>query len=512
VAKIRVHVGVIDAEVDCKAGLCDKLLAIPDPALAWDRAVHLRLSDGLKHFFDTDTRRYPAGLTHRLVARLTKRGHEVELLREPPFQFEAVEVDYLVGVNLRDYQVEAVDAALTHARGILWMATNSGKSAVIAVVAGKLVREARKAVVVVVPNAYLLHQTSSDISRLLGPDVRVGVAGDGKRVLKCDVLVGTYQTLMAGAPRGRQSPEDPELAAWLARAGAVLVDEAHHAASDAYERILRSCTVAHYRLGFTGSLDKSDKRAAGERKEGSDVSSRMHRWRVEAWLGPLLYRVDNEFLISNGYSAVPRFYIVRDRQAFGPVVKTPRPNPNARGRAAQIYNHVFTLACIRDTKWHRTVVAVVRHLLSLERPPFVFSHSVVLLDALSAAMTAGGVPHRVLHGDHETDDRRRVVKEFEAHGDFAVLASSIFDEGASIPAIKSVVFAGARKSPVELLQRIGRGVRRKAGDNSVIVVDFDPVHTTMLHDHFEARLASYRDEGFKIRYVDDILQIPGVIV
>jgi len=507
-----IEVGNVWATVTGKAFLCDKLMAIPDPKLARDAAVKLRLNDGLKHFFDTDTRQMPAGLVHRLERRLTKRGHKVQVVRrEPPFHFGPTPADYLVGKNLRDYQVEAVDLSLTEGRGLLWMATNSGKSAVIATLCGRLVREADAKVIVVVPNAYLLRQTSKDVADMLGPDVVVGIAGDGERKLKAHVLVATWQTLINGCARGRLPAEDPGLASWLALAHAIIVDETHHAASDAYQRILRTAVSAQYRFGCTGSLDKGDKRVEGERKEGSDDAARMHRWMVEAHIGPLLYQVDNAYLIENGYSAVPRFFVVRDRAAFGPMVRTPRPT--GRGRPVNPYNHVFEYACVRDAKWHRSVADVVRHLIAVGRPPFVFSHSVKLLRSLSAAMEAAGVPHKVLHGDHATFDRVRVIKDFENEGGFAILASSIFDEGASIPAIRSVVFAGARKSPVELLQRIGRGVRKKVGEsNDVLVVDFDPVHSTMLHDHFEARLASYRAEGFKVKYVDDLTQVPELVV
>jgi superfamily II DNA or RNA helicase len=500
------------ATVAGKLFLCDKLMAIPDPKLSRDTAVRLRLNDGLKHFFDPDTGMLPAGLVHRLERRLLKRGHAVcTRCDEPPFQFDPTPVDYLIGKDLRDYQVEAIDLSLKEGRGLLWMATNSGKSAVIAGICGRLVREAGAKVIVAVPNAYLLKQTSKDIRTMLGPDVAVGLAGDGERKLTCDVLVATWQTLVNGCARGRLPAEDAGLAKWLAVAQGVIIDETHHAASDAYQRILQTATAAKYRFGCTGSLDKGDKRAEGERKEGSDDAARMHRWMVEAFIGPLLYRVDNAYLIEQGHSAVPRFFIVRDRAAFGPIVKTPRPK--ATGRPINPYNHVFEFACVRDEKWHRSVAAVVAHLIEQGRPPFVFSHSVKLLGALSRALDRLGVAHKVLHGDHAVSNREAVVKEFERDGGFAILASSIFDEGASIPAIRSVVFAGARKSPVELLQRIGRGVRKKVGEaNDVLVVDFDPCHSTMLHDHFEARLASYRAEGFKVKYVDDLTQVSQLII
>jgi hypothetical protein len=96
--------------------------------------------------------------------------------------------------------------------------------------------------------------------------------------------------------------------------------------------------------------------------------------------------------------------------------------------------------------------------------------------------------------------------------EYAILSSSIFDEGASIAAIRSLILAGARKSVVELLQRLGRGMRRKeTGDNVIVVVDFDPLHNEMLHGHAQGRIATYRTEDFPVRLLPDMTVLDAVI-
>lgn len=484
--------------------LVDKLLAIPDPGADRINAFKLKLWDGLIHFYDRDVSAFPAGLLHRLKMRLEKRGHTFVI--RPSHQVPAIPPippDYLVGIDMRDYQVEAANTALELQRGLLWLATNAGKTEIMSALVGRLVRDAGISCLIIVPNANLLMQTAARVQKRLGTDVRVGRVGDGLRELDVDVLVGTYQSLAPAIPDSRGRTDEPGVAKFIQQCRAVFVDETHHAPSSSIRAILRFCENAVYRIGLTGTVDKSDKRVS------SDASAIEHRWRLESYLGPVLYRVSNEFLIERGYSARPRIIVVSDRACFGPTVVTPRPSPN-KAKAVNPYNHVFRLAAIEDVTWCRSIAALAKTLLDNERPPFVFSHSVLHTRKIAAQFDALGVPYVALDGTNDTGERMAALAKFSKFKDFAIITSPIFDEGADVPDIRACILAGARKSCIELLQRVGRGVRKKEEDNTVLIVDFDPVHSTMLHDHFTARLATYKDEGFKVTTLSDMMQFDAM--
>ena len=77
------------------------------------------------------------------------------------------------------------------------------------------------------------------------------------------------------------------------------------------------------------------------------------------------------------------------------------------------------------------------------------------------------------------------------------IATPIFDEGIDVPAIDVVVLAGAGKSHIKLLQRIGRGLRKKEGeDNTLVIHDFIDDTNKYLFKHSKARVAVYKDEKF----------------
>jgi superfamily II DNA or RNA helicase len=487
----------------------DRLLTIKDPQARTDASARLKLWDGLIHFYDQQERTFPQGLTWRLKKRLEKRGHKVKLVWDPlPPPVPPVPADYLIGVEMAGeyaFQLAAVNAGLAQYRGVWWLATNAGKSICISAFTGALARAGHSSVVIV-PNKFLVHQTSTDIRKYLGPDVKVGMLGDGVRQLNCRILVGTYQSLIKGVD-GRGDVDD-EIANYLSEAKAVVVDEGHHAAAGSYQDLLKACMSATYRIACSGSFDKCDKSIA--RGHEQNAKAVEQQWRTEASFGPVLARIRNEDLIERGISARPTILIVDDPHAYGPPFPTPRPPmrpPGAPPVRFDPYRPVFNACCINDKVYRRTLVRVASAMLAQGKAPFIFSHSVVQLQRLKKTFEHFKIPCELLAGRDSMTRRNAVLARFKKHGGFAVLTSPIFDEGASIPEIRGVIFAGARKAPVEMLQRIGRGLRRKKGDNSIVIADFAMLSNTLLNRHYRVRLASYKDEGFVIKRLGSIANI-----
>ena len=79
-----------------------------------------------------------------------------------------------------------------------------------------------------------------------------------------------------------------------------------------------------------------------------------------------------------------------------------------------------------------------------------------------------------------------------------LLSSSILDEGIDIERIDTLVLASARKSRRQILQRIGRGLRRKRGENVVDIIDFFDLDGKYLEKHSRERLKLYKKEKFDI--------------
>ena len=75
-----------------------------------------------------------------------------------------------------------------------------------------------------------------------------------------------------------------------------------------------------------------------------------------------------------------------------------------------------------------------------------------------------------IHGQSES--RKGSLLSFKEGGMRVLAASSIVDEGIDIAKIEVLCLASGKKSRRQILQRIGRGLRRKAGENKVTILDF----------------------------------------
>ena len=90
--------------------------------------------------------------------------------------------------ELRDYQLSAVETALEKYRGVLKMATNAGKTLVMA----SIIQATGCKAVVIVPTRALLIQTADRLAEML--DIEVGRFGAGSET-KLDVTVTTIASL-----------------------------------------------------------------------------------------------------------------------------------------------------------------------------------------------------------------------------------------------------------------------------------------------------------------------------
>ena len=107
-----------------------------------------------------------------------------------------------------------------------------------------------------------------------------------------------------------------------------------------------------------------------------------------------------------------------------------------------------------------------------------------------------------IHGD--SPHRTEALESFR-RGELGVLISSqILDEGVDVSGIDVLAIAGGMKCKRELLQRVGRGLRRKEGGPNVLrIVDFMDAGNRYLDDYSEKRRQIYEAEGFEVKLVPE---------
>lgn len=419
--------------------------------------------DGKRHFFVVATSSFPTGLLERFEVAVTEiegaPPRVIDLRRSlgPEPDLAALREDALCGVVLRDYQMEAARVFLEKRRGILWAATNAGKTAVVAVVL-RCFPTAK--ILYLVHKKVLLRQAREDLAAFLGwiPE-HVGEIGDGS-FFPQRVTVAVVNSLYAHRNR-------PTLLAWLRSVDLVVGDEVHHAKAKMVGTVLRMCD-APWRLGMSGT----------------PFPTPTDRLSVEAHFGPVLYRVRNQELIQKGISAVPTVQIVEcGSDPIGAEWK---------------WQTVYRLGVVENATRNAAILgAVERHVAEGRRVLVLVTH-VWHGDILSSMLRLKKIRFKFVHGKMPGDVVSAAKEEFEKGEISALVASPIFDEGVSIPAIDVLVIADGGKSLRSVLQKVGRALRRKAGENVATIVDFADDGHPWLARHALQRLEIYEREGFEI--------------
>ena len=105
--------------------------------------------------------------------------------------------------------------------------------------------------------------------------------------------------------------------------------------------------------------------------------------------------------------------------------------------------------------------------------------------------------------DEVVDFTSKTVEDFRSGKYQVLIASPVLDEGIDLPEIEALVILSGGKSLIKIIQRLGRALRPKPGENEVFVVDFYDKHHPWLTSHSKKRYGEYTEEGHTVLHADD---------
>lgn len=442
----------------------DAALAMPIPGARYSPRVRSGFWDGKKHLFYKATCNFPRGLLQRVQALLdeAKVTYTVDDLRKrpalAPVALDKIKPGMLKGITLRAYQVEAARRALAAERGILWLATNAGKTEVACAMM-KVLKECH--VLFLVHKKALLNQTISRIAERLGTiEEHIGRVGDGCWSPK-RITVATIQTL---ARKGARHEAAKRL---LKETDVLFVDEGHHTRSNTWYAVCAMCP-AQFRYILSGTPFGS----------GNGLM-------VEAAVGPVVARVSNGELIDLGVSAMPTIEMLP--------VEEPVIDPLAS------WEEVYKEGIVTNTARNGMIAEKARGFAKEKKPTLILIRELWHGDLIREALEALKVKCSFVHGEMPISRVEHEKARFEDGKIPVLIASPIFDEGIDVPAIKALIVADGGKSVRATLQKIGRGLRQKDGENVLAVVDFADLTHRWLSRHSLDRIAIYEEEGFSVK-------------
>ena len=337
-----------------------------------------------------------------------------------------------MGQELRPYQQQARDRIHAewdagHTRTLLVLPTGTGKTIVFASVAADQVRAGDR-VLILAHRGELLEQAADKLQRSTGLVSAVEKAESTCLDSWFRVVVGSVQTLQRTA-RLERFPQD--------YFGTIIIDEAHHAITDGYRRILDYFESAKV-LGVTATPDRGDMRNLGEVFDSLAFEYKLTDAIKEGYLCKIMAQTIPLQLDITSVTMSGGDYAVGDL-----------------GTALDPYLEQIAAEMARRCKSRKTVVFLPLIKTSQKFRDLLNTHG-----------------FRAAEVNGQSDDRRQVLADFDA-GKYNVLCNSmLLTEGWDCPSVDCVVVLRPTKVRSLYSQMVGRGTRLSPGKTDLLLLDF----------------------------------------
>ena len=332
---------------------------------------------------------------------------------------------------LRQYQQEASDAVVReledNSSTLVVLPTGTGKTVLFADVVRRF--QPRRCLVFA-HREELVFQAKDKIEKFAGVHCEVEMGqfkSDGWFGARPPCVVSSVQTLASGGDGGgRMTKFDPS------EFGLVVVDEAHHATSGTYRKVMEyfkegGCKV----LGVTATPDRADEEALGQVFDTVAYDYEIVQAIDDGWLVPVVQKMVN--VSSLDLSA-------------------------CRTTAGDLNGADLAKVMEDEETLHGVAIASVE--TCGERRAIVFAATVKQAERLAEIFNrykAGSATW--VCGETNKDDRRKLLRDF-AHGSYQFMVNvGVLTEGFDDSGVEVIVMARPTKSRALYAQMAGRGTR-----------------------------------------------------
>ena len=335
-------------------------------------------------------------------------------------------------MQLRPYQEEARQSVEGEwekgtLRTLLVLPTGTGKTIVFAKITEDMVRKGNR-VLILAHRGELLDQAADKLKKSTGLVSALEKAESSCLGEWYSVVVGSVQS-MQQPKRLEKFPED--------YFPVIIIDEAHHAISDGYQRVLQHFAGARV-LGVTATADRGDMRNLGEYFDTLAYEYTLPRAIKDGYLAPIqALTVPLQLDLSNVGVQNGDFKVGEIDSALDPYLD-------------QIAEEMKEYC-----KDRKTVV-----FLPLIRTSQKFR------DILNAA------GFRAAEVNGNSSDRAEILKDFD-EGKYNVICNSmLLTEGWDCPSVDCIIVLRPTKVRSLYCQMVGRGTRLYPGKKNLLLIDF----------------------------------------
>lgn len=495
----NIYSKVVDASPKAIRAL-DEALAVETPGCSFTTQYRTGRWDGKTRFLKKGKSgcKFPTGLLTQAYDCIKKfetvqvldKRHRIDYIVDDKIELIHKELGI---ITLRDYQYEAVCSALESTRGVVNLATNAGKTECACGIIKSIFPylETGQTIAFFTSSKEIFGQSHKRLQERLG--TKIGMIGSGKWEVQAINLVmiptiAKYITKPKKLPASRKQSElfgaelkSYEKEQWakidenvkktkefLDSVVAMIGDEVHHASSTTWYDVFMSMNNAYYRFGLTGTVD-----------EGNEINMK----RLFGCTGKIISKVSNSFLIENGYSAKPTIYMLRINAS--PIVRTNYPEARRTGIIeCDVRNEVFANKIIERANSGKQCLVIANET----------EHGQILYELLKDRVSS----LEFSHGKKTTKYRDECLDSLKNRSLQVLIATTILDEGVDVSGINCLFLVAGGKSMRQLLQRVGRGLRKKEDGSGIEVYDALDYHNQYLVEHTLERYNTYVAEEFEV--------------
>lgn len=339
---------------------------------------------------------------------------------------------------LRDYQEQTLaevnkQLAQGRDRQLLVIPTGGGKTVIFATGIDRRIRNNPRNLptLIVAHRDELITQAINKICDV-SPELEfsIGIVKGNRNEFDRPVVVASIQTL-ARQRRLDQMPRE-----WQT----IVIDEAHHAASDSYLRVLEQLRAELY-LGVTATPDRTDKR------------------RLDKVFDTVTMEISIDDLIRRGYLVPPRgkrigieVDLSKVRQSGGDF------QDGALGEALEAANAPTEI-----------LSAYLEH--GENRKGLIFCPTVGMAHHTAETLRSAGVAAEALDANTDPHERHAILDRLRTGKTRLVTNCGVLTEGYDEPSISLIVVARPTKSRSLYCQIIGRGLRLHPDKSDCLVLD-----------------------------------------
>jgi superfamily II DNA or RNA helicase len=359
--------------------------------------------------------------------------------------------------QLRDYQKEIAKLAVEAQRFVIQVATGGGKT----VIAAAILAELNVPSIFVVHTGDLFEQAHEELSKML--NIPIGKIGGGE----CDIqkinvcMIQTIHSVLNKKyiPFDEDEKElmehdeivkksfikNDKIKKFIQSVSCILVDEVHHLSSRTYIETMKTCTSAFWRGGMSATPH------SGQEKDMI----------LQAYAGKIICRITASYLIKRHFLVKPKIYYLLGTKSGKYKFSRKR------------YNAIYKEFIINNTYRNELISDCVSRLKSLNKSVLITvttkNHGQKLLKIIQGLENTS-VQFICSHVNKMV--RKEYLNQIRNKELDVIIATQLADEGLDLPALDSLILAGAGKSPTRMIQRIGRVLRIYPGKEDAIVIDF----------------------------------------